>query len=237
MLASFSYPIHHSGSMVVVNAASEGQGTVISVPGDISSAAFLIIAATLVPGSTLLIKNVGVNPTRTGILTILKCMGANITVHNQRQWGAEPVADLCVRHATLKGIVIPESMVSVAIDEFPVLFIAAACSQGQTVLRGAKELRYKESDRIGVMTEGLTRLGIDATAFDDGICIEGGMLQGGVVDSHYDHRIAMAFAIAGAVSRMPITIQHCDNIATSFPNFVTLANQINMSIRVIKHES
>ena len=237
MLASFSYPLRQSGNTIVINAASECQGADITVPGDISSAAFFIVAATLIPHSELLIKNVGVNPTRTGILHILKRMGANITISNRRQCGEEPIADLHVRYAKLRGIIIPESIVPAAIDEFPVLFIAAACAEGQTLLHGAKELRCKESDRIGAMVDGLVRLGIEAKALDDGIFIRGGTLQGGVVESCHDHRIAMAFAIAGAVATAPVTIKQCENVATSFPTFVSLANQINMSIRVMDHES
>ncbi len=236
MLASFSYPVRQKNNVITINAANECQGTDITVPGDISSAAFLIVAATLIPHSELLIKNVGVNPTRTGILHILKRMGANITISNRRQCGEEPIADLLVRHAKLQGIIIPESIVPAAIDEFPVLFIAAACAEGQTLLHGAKELRCKESDRIGAMVDGLVRLGIEAKALDDGIFIRGGTLQGGVVDSHHDHRIAMAFAIAGAVATAPVTIRDCQNVDTSFPAFVSLANQINMSIRVVKNE-
>jgi 3-phosphoshikimate 1-carboxyvinyltransferase len=238
MLASFSCPVRKTeNNVLVIHAGSECKGTDIAVPGDLSSAAFLIVAATLIPHSELLIRDVGINPTRTGILHILKRMGANITVDNKRQWGEEPVADLHIRHARLHGIVIPEFIVPSAIDEFPVLFIAAACAEGQTVLQGARELRCKESDRIGAMAAGLNNLGIEAHALDDGIVIQGGVFQGGTVDSWHDHRIAMAFAIAGAVSKSPVTIRNCDSVATSFPDFVTLANQINLSIRVIENEA
>lgn len=237
MLSSFSYPIRTSGNTLVINAESECQGTNITVPGDMSSAAFFIVAATLIPHSNVLIRNVGVNSTRTGLLHVLKRMGADISISNRRQYGEEPVADLHVRHAKLRGIEIPESIVPATIDEFPALFIAAAVAEGQTLLHGAKELRCKESDRIAAMADGLTCLGIEAKALEDGLFIRGGTLQGGVVDSRHDHRIAMAFAIAGAVATGPVTINHCDNVATSFPTFVALANQINLSIRVIKHES
>ena len=237
MLASFSYPIKREDNLLIINSSSECVGTDITVPGDISSAAFFIVAATLIPHSELLIKNVGVNSTRTGLLHILKRMGANITISNRRQCGEEPIADLYVRHAKLHGIVIPEAIVPAAIDEFPVLFIAAACAEGQTILHGAKELRCKESDRIAVMVDGLNRLGVEAKALDDGIFIRGGTLQGGEVNSQHDHRIAMAFAIAGAIATSPVTIKHCDNVSTSFPSFVALANQINLSIRVLTNES
>ena len=237
MLASFSYPVRLSDKTIIINAANECQGTEINVPGDISSAAFFIVAATLIPDSELLIRNVGINSTRTGILHILKRMGADITILNRRQYGEEPIGDLFIRHAKLHGMVIPESIVPAAIDEFPVLFIAAACAEGQTLLHGAKELRFKESDRIGAMVDGLVCLGIEAKALDDGIFIRGGTLHGGVVDSRHDHRIAMAFAVAGAIATTPVTIRGCNHVETSFPTFLSLANQINMSIKVVKHES
>lgn len=231
MLTAFSYPIHKSDNTTTINSASECQGTDVIVPGDISSAAFFIVAATLIPNSDLLIRNVGINPTRTGIIQILERMGANIKITNKRLCGEELVADLHVSHAALEGIDIPVSMVPIAIDEFPVIFIAASCAKGQTTLHGAKELRCKESDRIGAMAEGLTQLGIKVKTLDDGMIIQGGTLQGGVVDSRHDHRIAMAFAIAGAVAKSPVTIRDCANVSTSFPSFVKLANQIKLSIK------
>ena len=234
MLTAFSYPIHKSDNTIIINAASECQGTDVIVPGDISSAAFFIVAATLIPNSELFIRNVGINPTRTGVIHILKRMGANIKLTNKRLCGEELVADIYVRHAQLEGIDIPTAWVPLAIDEFPALFIAASCAKGQTVLHGAKELRCKESDRIGAMVDGLQCLGIDAEAFDDGISIHGGVLQGGVVDSRHDHRIAMAFAIAGTVAKSPITIKHCANVATSFPAFVSTANLVKLAIQDIE---
>lgn len=236
MLASFSYPIRTSGNAIIIHSANECLGTTIHVPGDMSSAAFFIVAATLIPGSDLLIRNVGINATRTGLLHVLKRMGANITISHRRQYEEEPIADLRVRYAPLHGIEIPESIVSATIDEFPILFIAAACAGGQTLLHGAKELRFKESDRISAMVEGLQCLGIEARALNDGIFIRGGTLQGGVVDSWHDHRIAMAFAIAGAVATGTVTIKHCLNVKTSFPTFVATANQINLLIREIDDE-
>ena len=201
------------------------------VPGDISSAAFFIVAATLIPNAELFIRNVGINPTRTGILHILKRMGANLKISNKRLCGEELVADIYIKHAQLEGIDIPAAMVPLAIDEFPAIFVAASCAKGQTVLHGAKELRCKESDRIGAMADGLRNLGIDAEALDDGICIQGGTLQGGMVESRHDHRIAMAFAIAGAVAKAPVTISNCSNVATSFPTFVSTANRIKLLIQ------
>jgi 3-phosphoshikimate 1-carboxyvinyltransferase len=230
MLKTFSYPIHQSGQSIEINADGEFRGTTINVPGDISSAAFFIVAATIIPGSSVLIRSVGLNPTRTGIIHILKEMGADITILNQRQDGEECFADLQVNYSSLKGIDIPSSMVPLAIDEFPIIFIAAACAYGETTLKGARELRLKESDRIGAMVEGLTQLGIEAQGFDDGISIKGGALHGGIVDSRGDHRIAMSFSIAGAVSSGPVTIKNCANVATSFPTFVTTANKLHFQI-------
>jgi 3-phosphoshikimate 1-carboxyvinyltransferase len=233
MLITFSYPLQKSGNTIIINSESECLGTDIVVPGDISSAAFFIVAATLIPGSELIVRNVGINPSRTGIIQILTHMGANINFSNRRLCGEELMADLYVKYAPLEGIDIPFDLVPSAIDEFPIIFIAAACAKGQTLLHGAKELRCKESDRIAVMVEGLQKLGIEAQAFEDGLCIKGGTLRGGEVDSFHDHRIAMAFAIAGAVAKDPITIKNCSNIVTSFPTFVMTANKVNLAIKEI----
>jgi 3-phosphoshikimate 1-carboxyvinyltransferase len=165
-----------------------------------------------------------------GSFNVFKEMGADITILNQRQDGEECFADLQVNYSSLKGIDIPSSMVPLAIDEFPIIFIAAACAYGETTLKGARELRLKESDRIGAMVEGLTQLGIEAQGFDDGISIKGGALHGGIVDSRGDHRIAMSFSIAGAVSSGPVTIKNCANVATSVPTFVTTANKLHFQI-------
>ncbi|WED44116.1 3-phosphoshikimate 1-carboxyvinyltransferase [Legionella cardiaca] len=236
MLTTFSYPIQKAENTIIINSESECIGTDIIVPGDISSAAFFIVAATIIPGSEIVIRNVGINPTRTGIIQILTRMGANISLNNKRLCGEELVADLCVKYAPLEGIDIPSDLVPIAIDEFPVIFIAAACAKGQTLLHGARELRCKESDRIGVMVEGLQNLGIEAQAFEDGLFINGGELQGGEVKSYHDHRIAMAFAVAGAIAKGPITIKDCANVATSFPTFVKTANKINLAIKEINNE-
>ncbi|HAU1181525.1 TPA: 3-phosphoshikimate 1-carboxyvinyltransferase [Legionella pneumophila] len=230
MLRTFSYPVQIQDGAIVVDRNGECHGTRLNIPGDISSAAFFIVAASITPGSDVLIRNVGINPTRTGIIHILTEMGADIKVLNQRAYGEEPVADLQIRYSQLKGIDIPVSMVPLAIDEFPVIFIAAACAQGKTTLHGAKELRLKESDRIGAMVDGLNQLGVHAEGFDDGILIEGGTIQGGEVNSRGDHRIAMSFAIAGAVAIAPVTIKNCANVATSFPSFVTTANILHFQI-------
>lgn len=230
MLKTFSYPVQILDDSIVIDRHGECHGTHLNIPGDISSAAFFIVAASIIPGSDVLIRNVGVNPTRTGIIHILTEMGADITVLNQRTYGEELVADLHVKYSQLKGINIPAFMVPLAIDEFPVIFIAAACAKGQTTLHGAKELRLKESDRIGAMVDGLNRLGIHAEGFEDGIFIEGGHIHGGEVDSRGDHRIAMSFAIAGAVASAPVTIRNCTNVATSFPSFVSTANRLRFQI-------
>ncbi|HAU1295791.1 TPA: 3-phosphoshikimate 1-carboxyvinyltransferase [Legionella pneumophila] len=230
MLKTFSYPVQIQDGTIVIDSNGECHGTHLNIPGDISSAAFFIVAASITPGSDVLIRNVGINPTRTGVIHILTEMGADITVLNQRAYGEEPVADLHIRYSQLKGINIPASMVPLAIDEFPVIFIAAACAQGKTTLHGAKELRLKESDRIGAMVDGLNQLGVHAEGFDDGILIEGGSIHGGEVNSRGDHRIAMSFAIAGAVAGAPVTIKNCANVATSFPSFVTTANMLRFQI-------
>ena len=204
----------------------------IEVPADISSAAFLMVAASIAADSEIILQHVGVNPTRTGVIDILKLMGANIELSNQCDIGGEPVADITVRSARLSGIDIPAELVPLAIDEFPVLFVAAACADGTTRLSGAEELRVKESDRIQVMADGLSVLGIEAQSQVDGIVIQGGEPGGGVVESHGDHRIAMAFSVASLRASREIRINECANVNTSFPGFVELAQQIGIRITV-----
>jgi 3-phosphoshikimate 1-carboxyvinyltransferase len=212
---------------------AKGQPMQLEVPADISSAAFFLVGASISPGSDLLLTKVGINPTRVGVLEILRLMGANIELVNQRMFGGEPVADIRVRYAPLKGIEVPPHLVPLAIDEFPVLFIAAATAQGRTLITNAAELRVKESDRIQVMADGMKTLGIAATPTADGMIIEGSDgYGGGVVDSHGDHRIAMAFAMAALRSNGPIRILDCANVATSFPGFDTLARNAGLSISV-----
>ena len=231
MLEGFGYPLRRESERTVALAGGGRlQGTVIDVPADISSAAFFLVGASIAPGSDLLLEHVGVNPTRTGVIDILRLMGANIEVLNPRLAGGEPVADLRVRHAPLRGIRIPEALVPLAIDEFPALFIAAACAEGVTVLTGAAELRVKESDRIQVMADGLNTLGIAAGPTSDGIVIQGGALSGGTLASHGDHRIAMSFAIAALRASGPITIEDCANVNTSFPGFVNLVRNAGLPI-------
>jgi len=202
------------------------------VPADISSAAFFMVAASIAPGSDITLQHVGVNPTRTGVVDVLKLMGADLELLNQRDVGGEPVADIRVRSAPLSGIDIPVELVPLAIDEFPVLFIAAACAHGTTRLSEAEELRVKESDRIQVMADGLTQLGITTQVNADGIVIEGGLMGGGAVDSHGDHRIAMAFSVASLRAQQAISIKDCANVDTSFPGFADLAQQAGINIKI-----
>lgn len=231
MLAGFGYHVHRDGATASVVGGGSLTASNIDVPADISSAAFFLVAASIAPGSDLTLRHVGMNPTRVGVINILEQMGANIEVLNEREIGGEPVADLRVRSADLKGIDIPEDQVPLAIDEFPVLFVAAACAEGRTVLRGAEELRVKESDRIQVMADGLAAVGVETTVTPDGIIIDGGQpIVGGKVDSHGDHRIAMSFAVASLRAQGEIEVTDCANVATSFPGFVELARQTGIHI-------
>jgi len=230
MLAGFSYPVKQQGNRVSINSDGYLKATEIDVPSDISSAAFFLVGASIAQGSDLLLRHVGINPTRTGIIDILKLMGARIEVLNERIVGGEPVADLHVVYSPLKGIDIPEALVPLAIDEFPVLFIAAACAEGQTRLTGAEELRVKESDRIQVMADGLQSLGVNAQPTADGMIIQGGPIGGGEVISHGDHRIAMSFSIAGLRANAPITVHDCENVNTSFPGFKDLAKNLGLDL-------
>ncbi len=231
MLEGLGYPLRRDGARVCLEGGGRLRGTRIDVPADISSAAFFMVGASIAPGSEILLRHVGMNPTRTGVVEILRAMGADIQVLNPRRAGGEPVADLQVRHAPLHGIEIPERLVPLAIDEFPVLFVAAACAEGETLLTGAGELRVKESDRIQVMADGLRALGIEARPREDGIRIRGGRFSGGAVDSHGDHRVAMAFAMAGLVAEGPVRISDCAHVDTSFPGFPELAREAGLDIR------
>ncbi len=206
----------------------------MAVPADFSSAAFFIVAATLLPGSQLLLRAVGLNPRRTGLLDALRLMGADIRELNAREQGGERVADLDVRHARLRGIEVPVTLVPDMIDEFPILFIAAAMAAGTTTVRGAAELRVKESDRIAVMATALATLGVRIEQTPDGAIIQGGVLQGGSIDSAGDHRCAMSFAVAGLVARDEIRIADCANVATSFPGFVDSANACGFQITALE---
>lgn len=230
MLQGLGYPIRTAPGRACLDGGGSLGGGTLDVPGDISSAAFFLVGASIAPGSDLTLTNIGMNPTRIGVINILRDMGADIEVQNPRQAGGEPVADLRVRSAPLRGIRIAEDQVPLAIDEFPALFVAAACAEGETVLTGAEELRVKESDRIQVMADGLAALGVEVEPRADGIRIRGGTLQGGTVDSHGDHRIAMSFAIAALRAQGPITVRDCANVDTSFPGFAAAARGAGLSI-------
>ncbi|MCW5573501.1 MAG: 3-phosphoshikimate 1-carboxyvinyltransferase [Steroidobacteraceae bacterium] len=230
MLQGFGVSVERAGSSVSIAGGQRLTGTRIDVPADISSAAFFLVAGCLAAREGLVLRNVGVNPTRTGVIDILRLMGADIRIENARESGGEPSADLVVRAGALRGIRIPEALVPLAIDEFPALFIAAAAAEGCTELRGAGELRVKETDRLAAMAEGLGRLGVRHELLPDGIRIDGGPLSGGTVDSHGDHRIAMAFAVASLRARGPLEILDVANVATSFPDFVPLARAAGLAI-------
>lgn len=233
MLQGFGYPVTVEGARATVRGGGRLKGTNIDVPGDISSAAFFMVAASIAPGSDITLSHVGINPTRVGIINILRAMGGNIELSNERVVGGEPVADIRVRSAQLRGINIPEDQVPLAIDEFPALFIAAACAEGRTVLTGAEELRVKESDRIQAMVDGLVTLGIQAEGTPDGAIIEGGTLGGGEIESRHDHRIAMSFTVAALRATAPIIIHDCNNVATSFPDFVALSRAAGIDVEEV----
>ncbi len=236
MLQGFGYSVQRHNSTVRLMGGGVLSAGHIDVPTDISSAAFFLVAASIVPDSDLIIRHVGINPTRIGILKILKLMGANIEEFNLRDVGGEPVADMRVRHAQLKGIDVPKFLVPLAIDEFPILFVAACCAEGQTRVTGAEELRVKESDRIQSMVDGLITLGGSIKDTSDGAIICGGgpdfRFRGGVVEAHADHRIAMAFSVSGLMSKATVTVNDCANVATSFPNFVGLARGTGFNLKV-----
>ncbi len=230
MLRGFGYAVKTEGNVVSLRGGGKLEAMSIDVPADISSAAFFLVAASITPNSDITLEHVGVNRTRTGVIDILLKMGADIQLQNERTVGGEKVADIRVRSSELNGIDVPENLVALAIDEFPVIFIAAAYAKGKTRVTGAEELRVKESDRIQAMADGLQRLGVDAQATIDGMIINGGPVQGGEVESVDDHRIAMAFAVAGLQAEGVIKINNCENVATSFPNFVALASQCGFNL-------
>ncbi len=213
----------NQGRIISITGEAELTPQSITVPGDPSSAAFFAVAASVIPGSNVLIANVGLNPTRTGLFTALRMMGADITPENPRTIGGEPVADLRVRHARLNAIEVPTDLAPSMIDEYPILFVAAACATGRTVARGAHELRVKESDRIAAMAAALSAIGVAVEEFEDGLAITGSggaLLPGGAeIASQLDHRIAMSMAIAGLASLAAVTIDDVSPVATSFPTF------------------
>ncbi|KIQ96291.1 3-phosphoshikimate 1-carboxyvinyltransferase [Lysobacter sp. A03] len=230
MLATFGWPVESTPGVVRLTGGHRLHATPVEVPADFSSAAFFIVAATIIPGSELRLEAVGINPRRTGLLQALRLMGADIREENRRDDGGEPVADLLIRHAPLHGIEVPAALVADMIDEFPVLFVAAACATGRTVVRDAAELRVKESDRIATMAAGLRTLGISVEEAPDGAVIEGGALGGGSIDTHDDHRIAMSFAVAAQRASGEVRIKDIATVATSFPGFVERARGVGMTI-------
>jgi len=232
MLRAFGVTVSARDGYAAVAGGQRLHATHIDVPADISSAAFFLVGAAMTPGSDLTLVDVGMNATRVGIVTILKQMGAHIEVLNERMLGGEPVADLRVQGGPLKGLAIGRELVAAAIDEFPILFVAAACAEGETIVTGAEELRVKESDRIQTMVDGLLALGINAVATADGARIVGGALRGGTVNSHGDHRVAMSFAMAALRAIGSITIHDCLNVNTSFPGFAELAQKAGLGLAV-----
>lgn len=238
MLRGFGYPLRVDGNVVSITGGGSLKAGHIDVPADISSAAFFLVGASICPGADLVLRHVGINPTRVGVINILRKMGANLEFLREYTAGGEPVADIRVRYAPLKGIRIPEDQVPLAIDEFPSLFIAAACAEGETVLSGAEELRVKESDRIQTMADGLKVLGVSHTVKPDGIVITGkgagGSLGSGLINSHGDHRIAMSFAMASLRATGPVEILDCNNVATSFPGFAELVQSCGIRLSQLR---
>jgi len=233
MLRSMGARVAAAGGRISIDGGQELTGCHIQVPADLSSAAFIMLAALLAEKADILIRNVGVNPTRTGIIDIWQAMGADISLENPRSLGEEPVADVRVRSSKLQGGRVDPALVSLAIDEFPVLFVAAAAASGKTVFSGIGELRVKESDRIATMATGLRVLGIDVEESEDGAVVHGGRFTGGSVDSHGDHRVAMSLAVAATVAEGPVTINDVAAVNTSFPGFDECLRALQAEIRVV----
>ena len=237
MLGAFGVQVLHEGRSISLDGGQSLRATHVDVPADFSSAAFFLVAGCLAAERGLLLKNVGVNPTRTGLLELLRRMGADIRLHPRTAAGtphAEPVADIEVHKSALRGITVPEALVPLAIDEFPVFFIAAACASGETRVRGALELRVKESDRLEAMAAGLASLGVEHQLLPDGLWLRGAeSLSGGTIDSRGDHRIAMAFAVAALRARAAIGILDVANVATSFPGFVESARSVGLAVEAL----
>ena len=231
MLRGFGCQLKSQALTVSMLGGQSLTATNITVPADISSAAFFMVLAILLPNSKITFNNLCVNPSRTGVISILQLMGADIRFENQRVTAGEKLADVVVTSSTLHGIDIPHEFIASAIDEFPIIFIAAALAKGQTTLSNAMELRKKESDRITVMAEGLKTLGIDCHELADGIVINGGVFGGGMIDAADDHRCAMSFLMAGQLSRQSIEVKNCENIVTSFPNFLSICQDLGLLIR------
>ncbi|CEI59212.1 3-phosphoshikimate 1-carboxyvinyltransferase [Candidatus Portiera aleyrodidarum] len=236
MLKTFGYKIKKKDNTISLIGGSNLQASNINIPSDISSAAFFLVAASIIPNSELVLEKVGINPTRIGVINILRNMGADINLFNESNWCNEPVADIHIRYASLKGIDIPIDQVPLAIDELPILLVAAANAEGITRLRGASELRVKESDRISSMAKGFTTIGVNNKVYEDGIDIIGTKkYKGGYINSYGDHRIAMSFTIAALRAKDDIIIDDCINVSTSFPNFKNLLNNIGIKIKEVKY--
>jgi 3-phosphoshikimate 1-carboxyvinyltransferase len=236
MLESMGVEVKRAGNQVSVHGGQQLTGTAVQVPGDLSSAAFVILAALLANDANVVIKSVGVNPTRTGVLDILRGMSADISLENSRQLLGEPVADIRVRSSRLEGGPVDPALVSLAIDEFPVLFVAAAAASGITTFSGIGELRVKESDRIAAMSAGLRKMGITIDESEDGAVVHGGKLAGAAVASFGDHRIAMSLAVAAASASGPATIEDVAAVDTSFPGFAALMNSLGLDIMENEHD-
>lgn len=234
MLKGFGCELRSNNLTVKMQGGQDLKAIDITVPADISSSAFFMVLATLLPHSQITFKNLCVNPSRTGVINILQLMGADITFNNQKVTAGEKIADVVVKSSKLHGIDIPHDYVASAIDEFPILFVAASLASGETRLTNAMELRKKECDRITSMEIGLTKLGVECHELEDGIIIKGKgsnfKLKGGNVDSHHDHRIAMSFLIAGQFAEEAIVVKDCENIMTSFPNFLTICQDLGLKI-------
>ena len=230
MLQGFGCELEINGLKVSVRGGQELTATDVEVPADISSSAFFMVLATLLPNSKIKFKDLCVNSSRNGVIEILMLMGANIKLENSRKIAGEQISDVVVKSSQLNGIEIPHEYIASAIDEFPILFIAASFAKGQTKLSNAMELRIKESDRITVMADGLKVLGIDCDELEDGLVINGGKMHSGKIDSHDDHRCAMSFLIAGQLADATIEVDNCSNIVTSFPSFLELCTELGLNI-------
>ena len=237
MLRGMGTPVSVEGGRIAIEGPARLQACRVCVPADLSSAAFIILAGLLAAKADVLIRNVGVNPTRTGVLDILQAMGASIGLENRRDLGDEPVADIRVRSSELRGIEVDPELVSLAIDEFPVLFVAAAAARGTTRFTGIGELRVKESDRIAAMAAGLRALGIRVEESDDGAVVHGGRFSEGEVDSFGDHRIAMSLAVAGTVAEGPVRVRDVAAVETSFPGFPDCVGNIGADIRRVGEDA
>ncbi|MEM8844666.1 MAG: 3-phosphoshikimate 1-carboxyvinyltransferase [Pseudomonadota bacterium] len=234
MLQSFNYPIEVNNGSISIEGGFKLQATDIQVPADLSSAAFFIVASCIAKQGEITIHNVGINQTRIGVLEILKEMNASIEITNHAMMGGEPTASITARSSELKGIDVPVHLVPAAIDEFPIICIAAACADGLTRVTQAEELRVKESDRIAQVAKGLSTLGVEVEEFPDGLTIQGGEFLGGQIESGHDHRIAMSFAVASLRAKSTIEISDCENVATSFPGFVGLAQSLGLHVEVLE---